>query len=93
MRRDPGPARFLLLSVTYGTKGYHYVPVGERERNLGLEFGLNVPEAMRALGVPEDPWWGKVLYTTFRFIRIPYTAWGWRYDLNHHRWHGPDTGQ
>jgi len=26
-------------------------------------------------------------------VRIPYTQIGWRWDLNHHHWHGPDIGQ
>jgi hypothetical protein len=26
-------------------------------------------------------------------FRIPYTAGGFRYDLNHARWRGPNTGE
>ena len=27
-----------------------------------------------------------------RYFRIPWTAFGWRYDLNSRKWRGPDTG-
>ena len=88
----PGPARFFLVSMTYGSKGYRFSPEEARERNLGIDLGLNVPEILKAVGVPDDTWWGKPLLTFFTYFRVPYTAFGWRYDLNNRRWHGPDTG-
>jgi hypothetical protein len=88
----PGPARFLLLSVTYGTKGYRYSDEPLRERNVGLEAGLNLREALLAVGVPEKKWWGKVLLAIGTYFRFPYTSFGWHYDLNHGKWNGPDTG-
>ena len=92
-RFEPAVARFLMASVTYQTKGYGYVPpVADRQRLVGFEIGLNVPEILAAAGVPETKWWGSALYKIFSFFRVPYTSFGWRYDLNHHRWHGPDTG-
>lgn len=87
-----GPARFLLLSLTYGVKGYPYAPPELRERQVGFEVGLNVAEIARAVGVPENRWWGKMLLIVLDIVRIPYTAVGMRYDLNHHAWRGPDTG-
>jgi uncharacterized protein YfiM (DUF2279 family) len=93
MRFDPGPARFLMTSVTYSTKGYGYVPpVPERQRLIGFELGLNVPEILLAVGVRETTWWGTFLLKAFNFFRIPFTSFGFRYDLNSHTWHGPDTG-
>ena len=90
---DPGPARFLLTSVTYSTKGYGYVPpIPDRQRLVGLELGLNLPEILSAAGVPATTWWESLLYKSLNFFRIPYTSFGWRYDLNHNKWHGPDTG-
>jgi hypothetical protein len=89
---EPGPARFLLLSMTYGSKGYRYSAAPLRERNVGVEVGLNLREALRAAGVPEQPWWGKVLFGIATYFRFPYTSFGWHYDLNHGRWSGPDTG-
>ncbi len=89
---EPGPARFLLVSITYGTKGYRFSPVEARERNLGVDLGLNLPEILRAVGVRDSTWWGKPLLAFFTYVRVPYTAFGWRYDFNHSRWHGPDTG-
>ena len=47
---------------------------------------------LEALYVPRTKWWGVVLYTLFDIVRFPYTAIGWRYDLNHDVWIGPDTG-
>lgn len=88
----PGPARFLLLSATYGTKGYRYSDEALRERNLGFEIGLNLREILVAVGVPEKPWWGKVLLGIATYVRFPYTSFGWHYDLNHGTWSGPDTG-
>ena len=92
MHFNPGPARFLLLSTTYGTKGYPYSPPEVRQRQVGIELGVNFGEVLTALGVPRQKWWGVVLYTLFDIIRIPYTAWGFRYDLNGKEWYGPDTG-
>ena len=93
MRFNPGPARFLMTSVTYNTKGYGYIPpVPDRQRLVGFEIGLNVPEILSAAGVPDTTWWGIFLYKAFNFFRIPFTSFGFRYDLNSKTWHGPDTG-
>jgi hypothetical protein len=89
---NPGPARFFLFSVTYGTKGYPYSPPEVRQRQIGLEIGINFDQVLEVLKVPRDKWWGICLYTLFDVIRFPYTAIGWRYDLNGGKWYGPDTG-
>jgi hypothetical protein len=88
----PGPARFLLLSATYGSKGYRYSDEPLRQRNIGIEIGLNLREILVAVGVPEKPWWGKILLGVATYFRFPYTSFGWHYDLNHGTWSGPDTG-
>jgi hypothetical protein len=88
----PGPARFLLLSVTYGSKGYRYSAAPLRQRNVGIEVGLNLREVLLALRVPERKWWGKALLAIGTYFRFPYTSFGWHYDLNHGTWSGPDTG-
>ncbi|HTO87894.1 MAG TPA: DUF2279 domain-containing protein [Thermoanaerobaculia bacterium] len=88
----PGPARFLLFSVSYGSKGYRYSPLALRQRNIGLDIGLNIPEIMSAVGVPENKWWGRLLYGFFNFFRVPFTTVGIYYDFNHGKWHGPDAG-
>jgi len=93
MRFEPSVARFLMTSLTYQTKGYGYVPpVPDRQRLVGVELGLNIPEIMSAAGVPATTWWGSALYKIFTFFKVPYTSFGWRYDLNHKKWHGPDAG-
>ena len=89
---DPGPARFLLFSMTYSSKGYPYSNPDVRERQIGLFLGVNFVEILRVTGVPEGAWWGKILYFVFDVIRIPYTQIGYQYDLNHGRWHGPTIG-
>ncbi len=89
---EAGPARFLLFSVTYSTKGYPYSNPDIRERQIGLFLGINFVEVLRAAGVPEKAWWGKILYFLFDVVRIPYTQIGYQYDLNHGRWHGPTIG-
>jgi len=88
----PTIGRFLLVSLTYDSKGYRFSHVELRQRNVGVDLGLNIPEILSASGVPESTWWGKVLYKFFTYYRLAYTAFGFRYDLNHGRWHGPDTG-
>ena len=88
----PGFGRFFLVSFTYGTKGYRFSPVDVRERNVGIDLGINMPEILRALGVRREKWWGEILLTFFDYVRLPYTAYGFQYDLNHKVWHGPSTG-
>jgi hypothetical protein len=88
----PGPARFLLLSLTYGSKGYRFSPVEVRQRNVGVDVGLNMVEVLKAVGVSEDTWWGLPLVKFFSYYRLEYTAWGFRYDFNHRKWSGFGTG-
>jgi hypothetical protein len=88
-----GPLRYLLFSVTYGVKDY--VPGGsaaERQRQIGLEIGLNAEEILIAVGARRDTWWGWALHVLGDNIRFPFTAVGFRYDLNHGKWHGPNNG-
>ena len=89
---EPGLGRLFLVSLTYGTKGYGWVEAPYRQRQLGLEVGLDVPEVLRALGLREDRWWKRTLLNLLRYMRIPYTSIGVRYDLNGGRLFGPDTG-
>ncbi len=93
LRLNPGPARFLLLSGTYGTNGYKHVAPELRQRLVGLEIGVNFSEILRSLGVPSEPLWGEVLYYFFDSFRIPYTAIGVRYDVNNGEWFGPTAGR
>lgn len=93
MRFDPGPARFLLLSMTYGSKGYKTSLREFRQQQIGIEIGLNFPEILTAVGVKDTTWWGRCLFILFNFVRIPYTQIGYRYDFIHHRWLGPNIGE
>ncbi len=90
--KDPGLARFFLVSASYETKGYGLEPLEVRQRNLGIELGPNLPEVLRALGVRDDSWWGKPLLALLTFYRPPLTTIGLRYDFNARRWRGPDAG-
>jgi len=85
-----GPLKYLYLSTTYGTKGYP----GESgtQRELGFEVGLNFSQMLDDLNVRRQTWWGYGLHVVFDNIRFPYTAVGYRWDLNHARWHGPNAG-
>ena len=89
---NPGPARYLLVTVTYSAKGYPYSDPFVRERQVGFEVGLNFGEILRAIGVPPEKWWGKILYFGFDVIRLPYTQIGMYYDLNNGKWRGPGIG-
>jgi hypothetical protein len=44
------------------------------------------------LDVTRDRWWGYLLHVVVDNVRFPFTAVGFRYDLNHGRWYGPDSG-
>ena len=87
-----GPLRYLLFSLTYGTKGYPHGLPELRERQIGLEIGLNLKVILDDLGVGRNTWWGYTLHTVFDNLRIPFTSVGVRYDLNHRKWIGPDNG-
>ena len=82
----PSVARFLSVSATYGTRGYPEAAPEFRQRNIGLEIGINFPEVLRAVGVPQESWWGKPLILFLEHFRVPYSAAGVRYDLNAGRW-------
>jgi len=88
----PGIARFFLAGMTYSSKGYRHSPPENRQRQLGFEIGLNLPEILRAVGVRDTTWWGKALLVLFKYYRVPYTAFGWQVDLNTGTWYGPNTG-
>ena len=69
-----GPIKYLLLSVTYGTKGY---PGGaDGQRQVGFELGLNFSQMLNDLDVTRDRWWGYLLHVVFDNVRFPYTAVG-----------------
>lgn len=84
-----GPAKYLLLSLTYGTKNY---PGDDSQRQVGLEIGLDLRTILDDLSVTRDRWWGYLLHVVADNVRFPFTAVGMRYDLNHGRWYGPDAG-
>jgi hypothetical protein len=44
------------------------------------------------LDVRRDRWWGYLLHVVLDNVRFPFTAVGFRHDLNHGRWYGPDSG-
>jgi hypothetical protein len=85
-----GPLKYLFLSVTYRTQGYPSDP--NRQRQVGFEVGLNFKQILDDLNVRRHNWWGYALHVVFDNVRFPYTAVGYRYDLNHGRWHGPNAG-
>jgi hypothetical protein len=91
-RFSAGPGRYFLFSITYSAKGYPYANPAIRERQIGFEAGINFCEILRAVGVPPDKWWSKILYFAFDVLRFPYTQIGMYYDLNNHHWYGPGIG-
>ena len=84
----PGLARFLLVSLAYGSRGYRYSPAWARERNVGVEVGLDLPAILRAVGVPGETWWGGAILSVLSYVRLPWTSLGLYYDLNHGTWRG-----
>src|SRR5215470_17157096 len=78
----PGFARYFLFSATYNTRGYTEAPPEFRQRNIGIEIGINFAEICRGLGLSEKTWWGQSIIQFFEHFRVPYTGWGIRYDLN-----------
>jgi hypothetical protein len=87
-----GPLRWLLFSVTYGSKGYRVSPPIEKQRLLGFEIGLNLQQILNDVGVRRNTWWGYSLHLIGDNIRFPFTAVGMRLDLNSGKWHGPNNG-
>ena len=85
-----GPLKYLLLSLTYGTRGYP----GDSgtQRRVGLEVGVDFKQILDDLNIRRNTWWGYGLHVAFDNIRVPFTAVGFRYDLNHGRWYGPNAG-
>lgn len=88
-----GLARFLLVSVTYGTKGYRNSLIPYRQQQIGIEVGVNFPQILTEIGVRDTTWWGRCLFLFFNAFRVPYTQIGMRYDFIHHEWHGPNVGE
>ena len=87
-----GPLRYLYLSGTYGVKGYPTNDVAARQRQIGIEIGLSLEEILNSAGARRDTWWGATLHILGDNIRFPFTAIGFRYDLNHSKWYGPNSG-
>lgn len=87
-----GPLRWLLFSVTYGTKGYRETSGTEQQRQLGFEIGLNLQQILFDLKVSRGTWWGYALHVAGDNVRFPFTAIGMRVDLNRGKWHGPNSG-
>ncbi len=87
-----GPLRYLLVSVTYATKGYATGVPDLEERQVGVEIGLNNEEILNSLGVRRNTWWGYTLHVILDNIRVPFTSVGFQYNLNSGRWYGPGNG-
>ena len=87
-----GPLRWLLFSVTYGSKGYRVSPPITEQRLLGFEIGLNLQQILNDIGVKRNTWWGYPLHLLGDNVRFPFTAVGFRLDLNSGKWHGPNSG-
>ena len=87
-----GPLRWLMFSITYGSKGYRVDPPIDLQRQLGLEIGLNLQQILIDVGVKRNTWWGYALHLVGDNVRFPYTAVGMRVDLNRGKWHGPNSG-
>jgi hypothetical protein len=87
-----GPLRWLLFSVTYGSKGYRDKTGIDQQRQLGLEIGLNLQQVLFDLKVTRGTWWGYALHVVGDNVRFPFTAVGMRFDLNRGKWRGPNSG-
>lgn len=87
-----GPLRWLLFSVTYGSKGYRDKTGIDKQRQIGLEIGLNLQQVLFDLKVSRGTWWGYALHVVGDNVRFPFTAVGMRFDLNRGKWHGPSSG-
>ena len=59
---------------------------------MGIEIGLDFEQILDDLRVTRRTWWGYALHVVFDNVRVPFTAVGYRFDLNHNRWRGPNNG-
>src|SRR5262245_23313031 len=73
-----GPLRYLLVSVTYGVKGYPSGVPSLRERQVGIEIGLNFQVILNDLGLTRQTWWGYGLHVVQDNGRLP-CRWVWFY--------------
>jgi hypothetical protein len=89
--KPPGFARFLLASMTYGSKGYQWVDERYRQRRVGFEIGIDTYEVGLALGLKPDTWYGAPILGFLRYFRLPFTGLGFQYELNSGRWMGPNS--
>lgn len=90
---EVGPLRFLLLSVTYAAKGYKgHGPTADSQQQVGIEIGLNLEEILNAVGARRNSWWAYPLHILADNVRFPYLAVGFRYDMTHGKWRGPNNG-
>ena len=53
------------------------------QRRVGFEVGLDFKQILDDLNIRRSTWWGYGLHVVADNIRIPFTAVGFRYDLNH----------
>jgi hypothetical protein len=81
-----------MFSVTYNVKGYPTGTPSLRERQVGFEIGIDFAIILNDIGVTRKTWWGYGLHVVFDNFRFPFTAVGFRYDLNSGKWTGPDNG-
>lgn len=89
--KRPGVARFLLASLTYGSKGYKWADERYQQRRAGFEIGLDTYEVGLALGLTPDTWYGAPILGFLRYFRLPFTGIGFQYELNSGRWMGPNS--
>ncbi|UCD83938.1 MAG: DUF2279 domain-containing protein [Deltaproteobacteria bacterium] len=79
---SPGPARYFILGITYGTYGYS--PTGPIERrNLGFYTGLNIPEVLAAIFGPDSHKCIRATSTFGKYYAYPFTSVSLNRDLNH----------
>ena len=57
-----------------------------------IEARPQLKQMLDDLNIRRNTWWGDGLHVVFDNIRVPFTAVGFRYDVNHGRWHGPNAG-
>lgn len=79
---QPRILRFLLASLTYGTRGYPYGYPDQRQQLVGFEVGLSFAPILDALRVRRDTWWGITAHILLDNLRVPYTQVGFRCDVH-----------
>ena len=85
--------RLMVAPALAGTPAADESVAAGTERRVGLEVGRNFKQMLDDLNVRRNTWWGLWPARGIRQRPAALHAVGFRFDMNHGRWHGPNAGR